>query len=205
MPEAVTLTTCGTVTVSEATERLKLPGTLTRTWPLSRPSTSTWTSRVPSTPVRLTLIPLLDWVRRSSSLRAAEAEAGLVDADRDRHVEHAVLEADVLDPDRRPLERERPSEIVFAVVAPPAAEALTVNVCVSPAMLDATSVVPLVSENAPAANVSVTVPFWNRPVEVVVLVGRRGRLQVVAVGHGGLVRLGPRISSGVPSSIGAPF
>ena len=62
-----------------------------------------------------------------------------------------------------------PSEIVFAVVAPPDAEALTMNVCVSPATLDATSVVPFVSEKAPAAKVSVTVPFWNSPVELVVL------------------------------------
>jgi hypothetical protein len=58
-----------------------------------------------------------------------------------------------------------PSEMVFGVVAPPAAESLMVNICVSPAELPATSVVPFVVKNAFAANVSVTVPSWNSPAD----------------------------------------
>ena len=58
MPSAVTFTTFGTTTSRPATRSENLPGTLTRKLPLSRPKTSTWTSKVPRMPTSSAVTPL---------------------------------------------------------------------------------------------------------------------------------------------------
>ena len=68
MPSAVTCNRSGISTSSEATLRLHLPGTSTRKLPEKRPNTSTPMSKVPTTPMRSAVIPLLPWLPPKAKL-----------------------------------------------------------------------------------------------------------------------------------------